>query len=200
MEDGYQQVRSKSEDRAPASWKKFSVILTGRTNGAHPSVVRTFKSVGQTEARSPEDADYCLVFCPISSRVGTDVSEAMEHLPAGKAAVLVVMHHTFNPEQVIPPSRRVVTDQRVQLTLDCLFYQDDLLSCELNRNMKKNIQTFFRASRSQGTESLLYLEGRVSAPPSRFFQARRNRILIVVAGLLLLLIIIILAILIFPMF
>ncbi|XP_029965880.1 uncharacterized protein LOC115401727 isoform X2 [Salarias fasciatus] len=189
MEDGYQQIGSESEEEVPASWRKFSIILTGRTNGAHQSVVRTFKSEGQTEARSPGDADYCLVFCPVSSRVGTDVSEAMDHLPAGKDAVLVVMHHTFNPEQVIPPSRRVVTDQRVQLTLDCLFHQDDLLSCKLNRNMENDIRKFFRASRSQG---------RVSAPPSGLFQARRTRILFIVAGMiLLLLIIILLAILIF---
>uniref|UniRef100_A0A672I9D4 Uncharacterized protein n=1 Tax=Salarias fasciatus TaxID=181472 RepID=A0A672I9D4_SALFA len=89
--------------------------------------------------RSPDDADYYLVFCPISSRVGTDVSEAMEHLPGekyDKAAVLVVMHHTFNPDQVIPPSRRLVTDQRVHLTLDCLFHQNKLLDCEFNKKMK----------------------------------------------------------------
>ncbi|XP_029965881.1 uncharacterized protein LOC115401728 [Salarias fasciatus] len=139
-------LRDESEEEVPASWRKFSIILTGRTNGAHQSVVRTFKSVGQTEATSPGDADYCLAFCPISSRVGTDVSEAMDHLPAGKDAVLVVMHHTFNPEQVIPPSRRVVTDRRVQLTLDCLFHQNNLLSCELNRNMENDIKRFFRAS------------------------------------------------------
>ncbi|XP_029966827.1 uncharacterized protein LOC115402422 isoform X11 [Salarias fasciatus] len=144
-----QPLRDESENEAPDSWRKFFIILTGITNGAHQSVVRTFKSEGQTEARSPEDADYCLVFCPVSSRVGTDVSEAMEHLPAGKDAVLVVMHYTSNTEQVIPPSRRVVTDQRVQLTLDCLFYQKKLLSCELNRNMNNNIRKFFRASRSQ---------------------------------------------------
>ncbi|XP_029966856.1 myosin heavy chain, embryonic smooth muscle isoform-like [Salarias fasciatus] len=136
-----------SEARDPASWRKFFVILTGRTNGAHQSVVKNFKSLGQTEARSPEDADYCLVFCPISYQVRSAVSEAMEHLPAGKAAVLVVMHHTFNPEQVIPPSRRVVTDRRVRLTVDCLFHQNNLLSCELNRSMKADIKTLFKTSK-----------------------------------------------------
>ncbi|XP_029966843.1 uncharacterized protein LOC115402434 isoform X5 [Salarias fasciatus] len=128
----------------PTSWRKFFVILTGKTNDAHQSVVKNFESLGQTEVRSPDDADYYLVFCPISSRVGTDVSEAMEHLPAGKAAVLVVMHHTFNPEQVIPPSSRLVTDRRVRLTVDCIFYQNDLLSGEFNRKMKAEIKTFFR--------------------------------------------------------
>ncbi|XP_029966878.1 uncharacterized protein LOC115402448 isoform X4 [Salarias fasciatus] len=142
-------LRDESEDEAPASWRKFSVILTGRTNGAHQSVVGTFESVGQTEATSPGDADYCLVFCPVSSRVGTDVGEAMEHLPAGKDAVLVVMHHTFNPDQEIPPSCRLVTDRRVRLTLDCLFHQNKLLSCEFNRKMKAKIKKFFRASRSK---------------------------------------------------
>ncbi|XP_029966821.1 uncharacterized protein LOC115402422 isoform X5 [Salarias fasciatus] len=152
MEDHNQLIRSEAEDEAPASWRKFFVILTGKTNEAHQSVVEFFGSLGQTEAASSEDADYCLVFCPISSRVGTDVRDAMEHLPDGKAAVLVVMHHTFNTEQVIPPSRRLVTDQRVQLTLDCLFYQNKLLSCELNGNMEKNIKKFFRFSQLENND------------------------------------------------
>ncbi|XP_029966845.1 uncharacterized protein LOC115402434 isoform X6 [Salarias fasciatus] len=144
MADQPHLIEDEPEDEAPVSWKRFSVITTGITNEAHQSVVRIFKSVGQTEGTSPEDADYCLVFCPVSSRVGTDVTDALDHLPAGKAAVLVVMHHTFNPEQVIPPSSRLVTDRRVRLTVDCIFYQNDLLSGEFNRKMKAEIKTFFR--------------------------------------------------------
>ncbi|CAN9507528.1 unnamed protein product [Ophioblennius macclurei] len=131
------------------SWRKFFAVQTGRTNGAHQSVVRTFKSLGLKEAESIQDADFCLLFCPVTSRVGTDVSEAMEHLPHGKGAVLVVMHHTFDPEQVIPPSRRLVTDRRVRLTLDCLFYENSLLRCRFNNDMESEIRTFFRSSRPE---------------------------------------------------
>uniref|UniRef100_A0A672F562 Uncharacterized protein n=1 Tax=Salarias fasciatus TaxID=181472 RepID=A0A672F562_SALFA len=112
------------------------------------------KSKGQTEVKSPEKADYYLVFCPVVSRVGTDVIMLMLIIvfPAGKAVVLVVMHHTFNPEQVIPPSRRLVTDPRVRLTLDCLFHQNKLLSCQLNKNMEKNVMEFFRAFTSKSSD------------------------------------------------
>ncbi|XP_029966841.1 eukaryotic translation initiation factor 5B-like isoform X3 [Salarias fasciatus] len=143
----------------PTSWRKFFVILTGKTNDAHQSVVKNFESLGQTEVRSPDDADYYLVFCPISSRVGTDVSEAMEHLPDDKAAVLVVMHHTFNPDQVIPPSRRLVTDQRVHLTLDCLFHQNKLLDCEFNKKMKASIKAFFKISKKKKSSKGIFTDG-----------------------------------------
>ncbi|CAN9507529.1 unnamed protein product [Ophioblennius macclurei] len=141
--------QAQSENHDPASWKKFFIIQTGRTNGAHQSVVRIFKSLGQKEAESNQDADYCLVFCPVTSRVGTDVGEAMEHLHSDKGAVLVVMHHTFNPDQVIPPSRRLVKEQRIQLTLDCLFYKDKLLKCQFNDKMNAEIKTFFPSFKSK---------------------------------------------------
>ncbi|CAN9507531.1 unnamed protein product [Ophioblennius macclurei] len=132
------------------SWEKFFVIQTGKTNDAHKRVIKTLRSRGQKKAESIQDADYCLVFCPVTSRVGTDVSEAIEHLPDGKPAVLVVMHHTFNTKQVIPRSRRLVKDQRVRLTLDCLFHQNKLLNCQFNDKMNAEIRRCqsFRSKKS----------------------------------------------------
>uniref|UniRef100_A0A8C4NNH4 Uncharacterized protein n=1 Tax=Dicentrarchus labrax TaxID=13489 RepID=A0A8C4NNH4_DICLA len=85
-----------------------------------------------TKTYAIKESDYLLVFCPVASRVGTDVSEALENLPGGKPAILVVMHHTFNPDQVLAESRRLVNNPNVKLTVDCLFYEDKLLTS--NRN------------------------------------------------------------------
>uniref|UniRef100_A0A3P8T3H2 Uncharacterized protein n=1 Tax=Amphiprion percula TaxID=161767 RepID=A0A3P8T3H2_AMPPE len=94
-----------------------------------------FKSEGQTEVTSPEQCDYLLVFCPVASRVGTDISEALDHIPAGKQAVLVVMHHTFNHHHVIAASSRLVQNPNILLTVDCLFHDNKLLNCDLNSRM-----------------------------------------------------------------
>lgn len=49
-----------------------------------------------------------------------------------KPKVLVVMHHTFNPRMVVAESRRQVEDRNVVLTVDCLFHEGKLLTCDRN--------------------------------------------------------------------
>lgn len=63
------------------SGNRFYVHLAGKTNGAHLDYVRRLKNIGHTEVLSPEGSDYIVVFCPIASRVGTDVGEALESIP-----------------------------------------------------------------------------------------------------------------------
>lgn len=63
------------------SWKVFRVILAGRTNGAHRSIVQKLKDIGQTEETSTQESDYCVIFCPVVSRVGTDIAEALNKIP-----------------------------------------------------------------------------------------------------------------------
>lgn len=53
----------------------------GKTNGAHHDFVEKLRDVGHTEVNSPEQCDYLVVFCPIVSRVGTDIKEALDKIP-----------------------------------------------------------------------------------------------------------------------
>ncbi|GAA6235647.1 uncharacterized protein si:ch211-245h14.1 isoform X4 [Lates japonicus] len=112
--------------------KNFYVHLAGRTNDAHQDFVRKLKSSGLTQVFSHDHCDYCVVFCPIASRVGTDVDEALERSPGGKPIILVVMHHTFDRHHIVAESRRLVNNRDVALTVDYLFYENHLLQC--NRN------------------------------------------------------------------
>ncbi|KAL7834411.1 hypothetical protein SRHO_G00286580 [Serrasalmus rhombeus] len=72
-----------------------------------------------------------LVFCPVVSRAETDVAAALDKLretdkgtdATGKAAVLVVLHHTFDPEHAVSDSSRDVARPNT-LTVDCLFHED----------------------------------------------------------------------------
>lgn len=63
------------------SGKRFFVQEAGRTQGAHIDYVKSLKKIGQFEVLSPEESDYIVIFCPIASRVGTDVGEALENIP-----------------------------------------------------------------------------------------------------------------------
>lgn len=76
-------------------------------------------------------------------------------LTDGKPAVLVVMHHTFDPRHVVAESRRQVNDTRVWLTVDCLFYQKNLLPCPLNDIMQKQVADFLGSSSGSLVRRLL---------------------------------------------
>ncbi|XP_051816495.1 uncharacterized protein si:ch211-245h14.1 [Acanthochromis polyacanthus] len=134
------------QDMESVSGKRFHVKVVGTTNGAHRPIVEGFKRGGQTHVMSPEQCDYLLVFCPVASRVGTDISEALDHIPADKPAVLVVMHHTFNRHHVIAPSSRLVQNPNILLTVDCLFHENKLLSCDLNDKMWHEFYNFLGVS------------------------------------------------------
>nr|XP_046228799.1 uncharacterized protein si:ch211-245h14.1 [Scatophagus argus] len=128
-----------------ASEKNFSVHVAGKTNGAHQEIVAKLMHSGLREVDSAEESDLILVFCPVVSRVGTDISEALEGVPDNKPKILVVMHHTFN-RNVAPDSRRMVDNPSVQLTVDCLFHEGKLLSCNRNDIVLLEIQKYFGIS------------------------------------------------------
>uniref|UniRef100_A0A673VXQ3 Uncharacterized protein n=1 Tax=Salmo trutta TaxID=8032 RepID=A0A673VXQ3_SALTR len=88
----------------------------------------------------PKESDVILAFCPIVSRAGTDVEAALQQIPAGKPAILVVLHHTFNPDYTVPDSSRLVTRGDVILTVDCLFHESKgLLKCPHNQEAIEKI-------------------------------------------------------------
>ncbi|TWW53612.1 Fatty acid-binding protein, brain [Takifugu flavidus] len=77
--------------------------------------------------------------CPVKSRIKTDIDEALEGLPDNKAVILVVMHHTFDPDLVIVESRLQELPRNVRLTVDPLFYQGRLLRCNFKSRIKTDI-------------------------------------------------------------
>ncbi|TWW54753.1 hypothetical protein D4764_0279250 [Takifugu flavidus] len=63
--------------------------------------------------------------------------------PDNKAVILVVMHHTFDPDLVIVESRLQELPRNVRLTVDSLFYQGRLLRCNRNDIAWNQIQKTF---------------------------------------------------------
>ncbi|MCI4394617.1 hypothetical protein PGIGA_G00170820 [Pangasianodon gigas] len=90
---------------------------------------------GLQKVQKVEECDFILVFCPVVSRAGTDIEAAVKKLstlPGNKPAVLVVLHHTFNPELTVPDSSRAVNRENM-IRVDCLFHEDQgLLPCSRN--------------------------------------------------------------------
>uniref|UniRef100_A0AAY3ZYW5 Uncharacterized protein n=1 Tax=Denticeps clupeoides TaxID=299321 RepID=A0AAY3ZYW5_9TELE len=76
------------------------------------------RTSGGTE--SEEKCDVVLAFCLIVSRAGTDIQAAL----AAIKVILVVMHHTFDPDHVVPQSSRFIKRENILITVDCLFHED----------------------------------------------------------------------------
>uniref|UniRef100_A0A8B9JF21 Uncharacterized protein n=1 Tax=Astyanax mexicanus TaxID=7994 RepID=A0A8B9JF21_ASTMX len=96
---------------------------------------------------SVEECDAVLVFCPIVSRAGTDISAALQKLDAykeSKPTVLVILHQTLNPEFFVPENSRSVNRENT-LTVDCLFQEGKgLLRCDRNQEALDKVTQWIR--------------------------------------------------------
>ncbi|KAM6906370.1 uncharacterized protein PEZ65_017598 isoform 2-T2 [Lycodopsis pacificus] len=147
----YRPLRDMDQETITVPGNKFFVHVAGKTNGAHDEFVATLKGGGKIDVGSPEYSDFLVVFCPIVSRVGTDIGTALSSVPGGKPVLLVVMHHTFNREYVVAESRRQVSDRNVLLTVDMLFHERNLLSSDRNNIAWHEVETLLGFSRSAVT-------------------------------------------------
>lgn len=84
----------------------------------------------------------------------TSSSSSLVVFSVVKPTVLVVMHHTFNPDSVVADSSRQVNDSNVYLTIDCLFHQGKLLRCNRNDIAWYKIQQCFGISSSQVNDQI----------------------------------------------
>ncbi|XP_058238969.1 uncharacterized protein LOC131348230 [Hemibagrus wyckioides] len=116
---------------------KYFTLVTGKTLGHHVEIEMKLQKVipHLQKVMNLEETDFILVFCPVVSKAGTDIEAAVKMLitqAGNKPAVLVVLHHTFNPELIVPDSSRSVKRWNM-ITVDCLFHEDQgLLTCSKN--------------------------------------------------------------------
>ncbi|KAK5599834.1 hypothetical protein CRENBAI_015084 [Crenichthys baileyi] len=73
---------------------EVETITTGETFGADVALMNQVKRKVKLEGTN-QDGQCLIVFCPITSRVGSDVEAAMQNIPSNKKRIiLVLMHHT----------------------------------------------------------------------------------------------------------
>ncbi|KAI5615046.1 hypothetical protein C0J50_3271, partial [Silurus asotus] len=81
--------------------------------------------------------DVKVVFCPIVSRAGTDIEAAQSRLTREKPTMMIVLHHTFDPEHNAPSSSSWDIGN-IMMMVDVLFYEDSgLLKCPKNNETIK---------------------------------------------------------------
>ncbi|XP_056601758.1 uncharacterized protein LOC130419221 isoform X2 [Triplophysa dalaica] len=128
--------------------------LAGKTNGGHKSFFDTLENriKDLREVPTMDDSDIFLVYCPLVSRHGNDIEAALKRFTdstASKLKVLVVLHHTFDPEKTVPDSSRRVNRTDI-LTVDCLFYEDTgLLKCQKNDDAIDKVVNLLRQQRKE---------------------------------------------------
>lgn len=91
---------------------------------------RGIKLKNAERKKKPSEID--LVFFSVVSRTGTDIDAALSKITHRKPVILVVLHHTFDPEAVVSNSSTFVKRPDT-FAVDCLFYEDKgLLKCKRN--------------------------------------------------------------------
>ncbi|KAM9396932.1 uncharacterized protein ACWYII_032479 isoform 7-T7 [Salvelinus alpinus] len=133
---------------------KYYTVATGNTLDSHIQFIRQVNNTTRcfTEVELLVESDVIMAFCSIVSRAGTDIEAALQQIPTGKDVILVVLHHTFNPDYTVPDSSRLVTRSDVILTVDCLFHESQrgLLNCPHNDAAVKQIRQKLDMTRSRG--------------------------------------------------
>ncbi|XP_039649825.1 uncharacterized protein LOC120555207 isoform X2 [Perca fluviatilis] len=139
-----------SEQNTDATVKVF-LVITGQTFRADQVLLEQVKNMGRSSTwkvettKNLQECDVIIVFCPILSRVGSDVEAAMREdsvSSGGKPVILVLMHHTRDPDYSTDVRRWSETFQNVVLDVHVLFHetQPGLLRCSRNDRAVKLIQ------------------------------------------------------------
>ncbi|XP_027030025.2 uncharacterized protein LOC113660615 isoform X1 [Tachysurus fulvidraco] len=112
---------------------RYFVMITGDTLDSHKIFLdRLSISSNLHEVQSIKQSNVIIAFVPVVSRAGTDIQSAMKIIPEDKPVVLVILHHTFDPDIVVPDVRSYV-DMTDVFVVDCLFHEDQgLLRCLRN--------------------------------------------------------------------
>ncbi|XP_018551696.1 uncharacterized protein si:ch211-245h14.1 isoform X1 [Lates calcarifer] len=118
---------------------KYKMVITGKTFGAHEQLMVQVKSHFRDRAQltqSSEDHHIVIVFCPITSRVGTDVEAAMADESVStteKPVILVLMHHSHEARHTTS-MRTWTSKDNVVLHVNVFYHEtrSGLLNCNQN--------------------------------------------------------------------
>nr|XP_023649104.1 uncharacterized protein LOC111834250 isoform X2 [Paramormyrops kingsleyae] len=108
------------------------MLAAGETYQADNTFLQKLKLKQQIELCSAESCSVILLFCPVVSRIGTDMEAAMARVTEEKPVILVFMHHCHDPSQMtnieVQPSR-----SNIVKAVHCAFHESQgLLECTEN--------------------------------------------------------------------
>ncbi|XP_030626389.1 uncharacterized protein LOC115809057 [Chanos chanos] len=117
---------------------KVHIHVYGETLGAHKAVLARLP----IQESSREDCRLILVFCPVVSRVGTDIEVALKDVPANKGVILIVMHHTFDQNYTTNP-RIPQSSATIVQSVNILFHESrgGVFQCGANEQAITQLKT-----------------------------------------------------------
>ncbi|KAM3602756.1 uncharacterized protein V6R79_010078 [Siganus canaliculatus] len=115
---------------------KYRMVVAGQTFSGHLQLMEKVVAASGKEVvftQSSEDHQITLLFCPISSRVESDVEGAMCLIKDEKPVLLVLMNHTHQAATSATP-RLLNHDPRIVFYVTVNFHEtkNGLLKCEQN--------------------------------------------------------------------
>ncbi|CAI5670120.1 unnamed protein product [Oreochromis niloticus] len=124
---------------------KVHIYCSAETFGAEKDVLYQVVNLSQqllVESTDLQECNTVIVFCPINSRVGSDVEAAMAKAPGDKDIILVVMHHTRKTDYSTSDTEWSQIFPKVILHVDVLFHETErgLLRCQKNKQAICQIQ------------------------------------------------------------
>ncbi|KAI5089532.1 hypothetical protein C0J45_20940, partial [Silurus meridionalis] len=129
---------------------KCFCIRTGKTLNSDAALIELLKKkipADLQEVETVAECDFILVFCPVIRGLEIEFNAALKNLnqyPDTKRAVLVMLHHTFDPEFAITGSVRVVNRENT-IVVHCLFHEDEgLLKCGRNNESLDTIINYIK--------------------------------------------------------
>ncbi|XP_072559150.1 uncharacterized protein [Paramormyrops kingsleyae] len=106
------------------------MLVAGETFQTHYTFMQKLKL--KIELCSAESCNVILVFCPVVSRIGTDMEAAMNRVPDNKPVILVFMHHCRNSSHMTNITVQPSSSNIVKI-VHCAFHEyDGLLLCQEN--------------------------------------------------------------------
>ncbi|XP_062287837.1 uncharacterized protein LOC133993023 [Scomber scombrus] len=135
--------------------------VTGKTFGAHQVLLDKVKSMSRSvtveTTEDLQESHIVIAFCPITSRVGSDVEAAMTDITGScgqKPVILVLMHHTRDVEYSTAGRRWSDVYDNVVLDVHVLFHEtkNGLLTCPKNNEAADEIlEGFMKHSKHKGS-------------------------------------------------
>ncbi|XP_018530406.1 uncharacterized protein LOC108882401 isoform X2 [Lates calcarifer] len=123
---------------------KVFTVTTGETFGADEALMNQVNTCPELQVKRTEQKDcrVLLLFCPITSRLESDVEVALEKVTGDKPVILVLMHHTWKADYSTSGRTWSEAIKHVVLDVHVLFHETvgGLLMCSKNEEAVRKIQ------------------------------------------------------------
>ncbi|KAM9339730.1 uncharacterized protein ABDE67_017388 isoform 2-T2 [Symphorus nematophorus] len=125
----------------------YRTIVSGKTLGADKQLMDKLlrdRSQDGVQFLESKDGDHqvTILFCPISSRSGSDIDAALTYVKDDKPVILVKMHHERQPRFITSGRTYTNVNKNVVMHVN-VFYHDTvsgLITCKQNNDAVSDIQ------------------------------------------------------------